>query len=268
MRIFLSVALGVFFITPYVSAQSAYAGNIFAANIASTDTMNALATSTGSAQSQINAIVAATGTYVRNNAPNTSTSSNTWNQNIAVGTGFGYAQPPGSSTRSLSGYTFFIDSTTTASMGTSTTTGLNSLINIFSTYSYNANDLSQPGDELMIECYFQNGTAPTGVGCGLQSTSITGVAGVWSFEIDGTSSAYPRLRTNIVLMSSKVAVLLQSDCWRMSQASGSNNVTCSGETPYQLQYGFVPSSSATFNCVCQRTGGGDIHFVYMKVTRR
>ena len=200
---------------------------------------------------------------------NTSTfqSSVTVQTNLGIASSGGIAQPPGGSTMSVIGTLFFISSNTVLA---STSTANSVAVVSFSTYTLPANSLSV-GDSLEVECMYQNdGTAPSGE---VQEILVDYNNGLGSQgrvqDFITTAGTAIRLIYRITIISaSTIWEMPYSDTMKGTSGGGTPNATTAmGAGSNQMQWPYQVANAATFKCAAQRTGGGNVNFVYMKVRK-
>ena len=197
----------------------------------------------------------------------TDQSSHTIQNNLGISSNFGVAQPPGASTMSVNGWFFFISSDSVVG---STSTANGTAITYFSTFTFAAGDI-RVGDQVEIECMFKNdGTAPSGEVQEIAANYNNGL-GLQNRVQDFFTTA-----DTAILLRMVVTQFGSTKVWEMpfscNMTGTSGGSTCDSTTAMASGgsnnlYPYNNANAASFYCAAQRTGGGNISFVYMKVRK-
>ena len=196
-----------------------------------------------------------------NSAP-TFVSSATFANTLNLTTGNGFAQG-GGSTMSVTGTLFFISSNSVT--GSTCTAG--SQYTAFSTYTVQPNTFVNPGDQLFIECMFQNsGSAPSAPQAGISSATI---ANQVAYGGDVSATDFGRVQYTATVYSTGTAgtAFPFADYLEMS-SNGSGNYSTPVLPTTIEQVRFDTNAKTTFNCSGKVSGGGPINFIYMKVIKK
>ena len=200
------------------------------------------------------------GTNVGVSTQTTFLSSITVQNNLAIGSGFGLAaNGVGTSTMASSGWTFFISSHQIS--GSTCTAG--TAITAMSTFTVNGRDL-KVGDTLVVECGFMNdGVAPTGA---IESISSTTITNVINGSPQGQANELNIVRATIQITQANSS-LYYFEAFSVTSGGGGGVGNLSGGVD-PGETGWSGSGTTTFFCTASRSGGGNVNFSYMKVSKR
>lgn len=172
----------------------------------------------------------------------------------------GFTAGTSQATMTPCGMLFYISSN---SVGGSTTT-VSTVLTIFSTYTLQAGVITNPGEELIVECIFAN----SAITVGTPFQEINGPSlGQYVAAFQVTANAWIDIKAIVILQSPGFAsVFPQGVQSQGNVASGAPSGLTVQMSPQNL-IAFSGSSAQVFTCSGQRATGGSINFIAMRVLK-